>query len=181
IYTTRVETVTSCAPEITNCPAGSQALVTVTVPLTTTVCPVTETIVHTPGPAPSQPAGQPSNPAGQPSEAVSSQKPVGSGSVTKPSPTEPAAPVETLPCPDVVPQCLSTWIWSSGCTDNSDSNCYCPDAAFVENVFSCIYAYGASDEIISKATEFFQGICAPHIPENPAIITVPEKITTVIT
>ncbi|GJC83019.1 hypothetical protein ColLi_05857 [Colletotrichum liriopes] len=174
IYTTRVETVTSCAPEVTNCPANSHGLVTVTVPLTTTVCPVTETIVHTPGPAPSKPAGQP--PKG-----VSSEKPVGSGSVVKPSATKPATPVETLPCPDVVPQCLSSWIWSSGCTDNSDADCYCPDAKFVENVFSCIYAYGASDEVISKATQFFQGICAPHIPENPAIVTVPATITTAIT
>ncbi|WYZ39059.1 hypothetical protein EsH8_III_000973 [Colletotrichum jinshuiense] len=172
IYTTRVETVTSCAPEITNCPANSHGVVTVTVPLTTTICPVTETIVYTPSAT---------KPAGQPSQGVSSQKPVISSGVTKPSVTTPAAPVETLPCPDVVPQCLSSWIWSSGCADNSDADCYCPDAKFVENVFSCIYSYGASDEIISKATEFFQGICAPHIPENPAIVTVPATITNVIT
>ncbi|KAL0937818.1 extracellular serine-threonine rich protein [Colletotrichum truncatum] len=176
VYTTRVETVTSCAPEVTNCPAESRTVVvvTATVPLTTTVCPVTETIVHTPGVTPSVPAGKPS-------KQVSSEKPVLSSSVTKPSATIPSGPIETLPCPDVVPQCLSTWIWSSGCTDNSDSSCYCPDAAFVENVFSCIYAYGASDEIISKATEFFQGICAPHIPENPAIVTVPATLTSAIT
>ncbi|KAF9872176.1 adhesin protein Mad1 [Colletotrichum karsti] len=174
IYTTRIETVTSCAPEVTNCPAESRTpiIVTATVPLTTTVCPVTETIVHTPGA---------SKPVEQPSQGVSSQKPVGSGSVTKPSATIPAGPVETLPCPDVVPQCLSTWIFSSGCTDNSDASCYCPDAAFVEKVFNCIYSHGANDDIISKATEFFQGICAPHIPENPAIVTVPATIIPVIT
>ncbi|TDZ31745.1 hypothetical protein C8035_v000871 [Colletotrichum spinosum] len=184
IFTTRVETVTSCAPEVTNCPAESRSvvIVTATVPLTTTICPVTETIVHTPGSTPSvsKPAGQPSKPAGQPSKGVESEKPAVS-SVTKPSVTIPSGPVETLPCPDVVPQCLSSWIWSSGCTDNSDSGCYCPDAAFVENVFNCIYAYGADDSIISKATEFFQGICAPHIPENPAIVTVPATLTTAIT
>ncbi|KAF6810773.1 extracellular serine-threonine rich protein [Colletotrichum sojae] len=166
VYTTRVETVTSCAPNV-DCPANSHAVVTVTVPLTTTVCPVTETIVETPTPKPSKPAAQPS-------KEVSSEKPVASATI-------PAGPVETLPCPDVVPQCLSTWIWSSGCTDNSDAGCYCPDAAFVEKVFSCIYAYGADDEIISKATEFFQGICAPHIPENPAIVTVPATLTSAIT
>ncbi|KAI3541363.1 adhesin protein Mad1 [Colletotrichum abscissum] len=171
VYTTRVETVTSCAPEVTNCPAKSHAVVTVTVPVSTTICPVTETFVHTPG-VPSKPAA--TQPAGVPSQGVSSQKPVASVTV-------PAGPVETLPCPDVVPQCLSTWMFSSGCTDNSDVNCFCPDSKFVENVFSCIYSYGASDEIISKATQFFQGICAAHIPENPAIVTVPATITTAIT
>ncbi|KAF4871129.1 hypothetical protein CGCSCA1_v009653 [Colletotrichum siamense] len=173
VYTTRVETVTSCAPEVTNCPAESRTpiVVTATVPLTTTVCPVTETIVHTPGA---------SKPVEQPSKGASSEKPVAS-SVTKPSATIPAGPVETLPCPDVVPQCLSTWLFSSGCKDNSDASCYCPDSAFVENVFNCIYSHGASDDVISKATEFFQGICAAHIPENPAIVTVPATITTAIT
>ncbi|KAK1596958.1 adhesin protein Mad1 [Colletotrichum navitas] len=159
IYTTSVETVTSCAPEITNCPANHHAVVTRTVPLTTTVCPVTETIIHTPG----------------------SEKPVGSAPFVKPSGTKPAGPLETLPCPDVVPQCLSSWMWSTGCTANSDADCYCPDAQFVENIFSCIYAYGVSDDIISKATQFFQGICAPHIPQNPAIVTAPATITTALT
>ncbi|KAK2045181.1 hypothetical protein LZ31DRAFT_259383 [Colletotrichum somersetense] len=174
IYTTRVETVMSCAPEITNCPANSHAVVTRTVPLTTTVCPVTETIVHTPAPAPTKPVEQP--PKG-----VSSEKPVASVPVIKSSGTKPAGPVETLPCPDVVPQCLSSWMWSSGCTANSDADCYCPDAQFVENIFSCIYAYGANDDIISKATQFFQGICAPHIPQNPAIVTAPSAIIPAIT
>ncbi|KAK2003822.1 hypothetical protein LX36DRAFT_54506 [Colletotrichum falcatum] len=173
IYTTRVETITSCAPEITNCPANSHAVVTRTVPLTTTVCPVTETFVHTPAPAPTKPAGQPPK--------VDSEKPVASAPAVKPSAPQPAGPAETLPCPDVVPQCLSSWMWSSGCTANSDADCYCPDAKFVENIFSCIYAYGANDDIISKATQFFQGICAPHIPQNPAIVTAPATITTAIT
>ncbi|KDN72331.1 putative adhesin protein Mad1 [Colletotrichum sublineola] len=175
IYTTRVETVTSCAPEITNCPANSHAVVTRTVPLTTTVCPVTETIVHTPGTAPTKPAGQPviSVPAVKPS--APAVKP--SAPAVKPSAPQPAGPVQTLPCPDVVPQCLSTWMWSTGCTSNSDANCYCPDAKFVENMFACIYAHGVSDDIISKATKFFQGICAPHIPQNPAIVTGPATIT----
>ncbi|OHE93383.1 adhesin protein Mad1 [Colletotrichum orchidophilum] len=185
VYTTRVDTITSCAPEVTDCPARSHAVVTVTVAVSTTICPVTETYVHTPGvpskpaatqPAgvPSQPAGVPSQPAGIPPQGVSSEKPIATATI-------PAGPVETLPCPDVVPQCLSTWIWSSGCTDNSDANCYCPDAKFVEKVFSCIYSHGASDDIISKATKFFQGICAPHIPQNPAIVTVPATITNALT
>ncbi|KAK1986746.1 LOW QUALITY PROTEIN: hypothetical protein LZ30DRAFT_746255 [Colletotrichum cereale] len=147
IFTTRVET-------ITNCPANSHAVITHTVPFTISV---SATFVHTPAPAPTQPVKE-----------VSSEKPVG-----KPSAVQPAGPVETLPCPD----CLSTWMWSTGCTANSDADCYCPDAKFVENVFACIYAHGASDD----ATQFFQGICAPHIPENPAIVTAPAAIIPAVT
>lgn len=40
IYTTRIQTITSCPPTVTNCPNG-QHVTTVTVPLYTTVCPVT--------------------------------------------------------------------------------------------------------------------------------------------
>ncbi|KAI4600997.1 hypothetical protein KJ359_013162 [Pestalotiopsis sp. 9143b] len=45
VYTTRVHTVTSCAPTVTNCPAGSggEVVVTETIPLYTTVCPVATT------------------------------------------------------------------------------------------------------------------------------------------
>ncbi|KAL5331921.1 hypothetical protein ACEPPN_001461 [Leptodophora sp. 'Broadleaf-Isolate-01'] len=43
VCTTRVETITSCAPSVTNCPVGS--VTTKTIPLYTTVCPVTETEV----------------------------------------------------------------------------------------------------------------------------------------
>jgi hypothetical protein len=41
IYDTQTHTVTSCAPTVTNCPAGPHVTV-VTVPVTTTVCPVTQ-------------------------------------------------------------------------------------------------------------------------------------------
>ncbi|PGH07111.1 hypothetical protein AJ80_08048 [Polytolypa hystricis UAMH7299] len=43
IYTTEVETITSCAPEVPSCPADSTVVVTSTIPISTTVCPVTET------------------------------------------------------------------------------------------------------------------------------------------
>ncbi|KAK4155122.1 hypothetical protein C8A00DRAFT_32015, partial [Chaetomidium leptoderma] len=43
VYTTSVQTITSCAPAWTNCPAHSTVLTTVTIPISTTVCPVTET------------------------------------------------------------------------------------------------------------------------------------------
>ncbi|KAK3367036.1 hypothetical protein B0T24DRAFT_378887 [Lasiosphaeria ovina] len=90
------------------------------------------------------------------------------------------APVETLPCPDVVPSCLSTFILSVGCSDNSDSSCYCPDEIFVKNIFNCIYAHGATDQIVSEAVIFFQGICAQYVPTNPAIATG-ATVTTYIT
>ncbi|RFU30873.1 hypothetical protein B7463_g5437, partial [Scytalidium lignicola] len=40
IYTTSVSTIISCAPTVTNCPARSTVLTTVTIPVSTTVCPV---------------------------------------------------------------------------------------------------------------------------------------------
>jgi hypothetical protein len=62
-------------------------------------------------------------------------------------------------------------MFSVGCSDNSDSSCYCPDEIFVKNIFDCIYAHGESAEIVSEAVIFFQGICAPYAPSNPAIAT----------
>ncbi|KAI0097004.1 hypothetical protein GGR51DRAFT_486801 [Nemania sp. FL0031] len=90
-------------------------------------------------------------------------------------------PAETLPCPDVVPSCLNTWMFQVGCKDNTDSACYCPDNAFVNNIFACLYAHGESDEQISEAISYFQGICAPYVPTNPGIATGAETITTVLT
>lgn len=43
VYTTKEYTITSCGPEITNCPAHSTVVVTSTEVAYTTVCPVTET------------------------------------------------------------------------------------------------------------------------------------------
>jgi len=43
VYTTSVYTVTSCAPEVTNCPAKMGSVTTDIISLYTTVCPVTET------------------------------------------------------------------------------------------------------------------------------------------
>lgn len=50
VYTTRVYTITSCAPDVPNCPANQ--VTTETIPLYTTVCPVTAAATSTPvGPA----------------------------------------------------------------------------------------------------------------------------------
>ncbi|KZL84159.1 mixed-linked glucanase [Colletotrichum incanum] len=41
VYETNIKTITSCAPEVTNCPAkGTPIIVTEVVPVTTTICPV---------------------------------------------------------------------------------------------------------------------------------------------
>lgn len=158
IYEETVTTITSCRPEIPNCPKDKPteiAYVTVTVPKTTTVCPVTTTIKK-PRPGFPRPTSSPGKP-------------------------QPPVKLPELPCPDVVPSCLNTWLFTVGCLDNTDASCYCPDVAFVQNIFTCIYAYGQTDVIISQAVLFFQGICAPHAPHNPAIVTGAETITKVIT
>lgn len=67
------------------------------------------------------------------------------------------------------------------CKDNTDTACLCPNANYVNTVFECLYAHGKTDDIISDAIEYFQGICASHCGENPAIVTGAETITKVIT
>ncbi|KAL2062088.1 hypothetical protein VTL71DRAFT_6354 [Oculimacula yallundae] len=85
--------------------------------------------------------------------------------------TTPSGPIETAPCPAIVPSCLNTWLFLEGCTSNTDADCYCPSAQFVSNVFECLSAHAADDDEIAQAQTYFQGICAPHIPSNPAIVT----------
>ncbi|MCJ1319020.1 hypothetical protein MMC15_004352 [Xylographa vitiligo] len=53
VYTTQEITITSCAPTITNCPAESTVLTTITVAAYTTICPVTATMVPSSAAAPS--------------------------------------------------------------------------------------------------------------------------------
>ncbi|KAK0723951.1 hypothetical protein B0T21DRAFT_294198 [Apiosordaria backusii] len=89
-------------------------------------------------------------------------------------------PIETLPCPEVVPSCLNTFLFQVGCSDNTDAECYCPDALFVKNVYDCLYAHGSSDQVISEAVIFFQGLCAPWAGGNPAVVTAP-TVTTYLT
>ncbi|KAI1080173.1 hypothetical protein F5B20DRAFT_580569 [Whalleya microplaca] len=237
VYTTSVQTITSCAATVTNCPAHSTALTTVTVAVSTTVCPVTETLSATvPGsqpsgpatvpagtypagspsagspsspaagspsspaagspsspatvPAGTYPAGSPSSPAGS-SPGKSASSPAGSGVVSTPVATSatgavgttssPAGPVETLPCPSVVPSCLNTFLYVVQCKDNTDASCYCPDSTFTNSIFQCLYAHGESDQVISDAISYFQGICAPFVPTNPGIATGAQTITSVLT
>lgn len=156
IFETVVQTVTKCGPSIHNCPAknGTVVLTTVVVAVSTTICPVTETST---------------------AKALETTR-----THVAPPPPPPSPPAETLPCPDVVPRCLNTWIFLVGCKDNTDHGCYCPSQVFVENVFTCIFAHGETDIIISQAITFFQGICAPYVPKNPCIATGAATVTDAI-
>ncbi|KAH7305013.1 hypothetical protein B0I35DRAFT_484195 [Stachybotrys elegans] len=167
VFTTSVQTITSCGPEVPDCPAkGTTAIVTVTIPVSTTICPVTETITTVPG-VPTETAPAPVSP------------PVDTP-VTPPQ--TPEQPDEDLPCPAVVPKCLNTFFYLvDSCRDNTDAQCYCPNKDYVDEVFKCLYAHGESGDIIAEAVNFFQGICADKIPENPAIITGADDITQHIT
>lgn len=164
VFTTSVSTVISCGDNKPDCPGQSKTtVVTVSVPVSTTIYSVTTTTVVS-----SAPTLPPSS------------LPATGTTTSSTTTTSPVGPVNTLPCPDVVPQCLNTWLFQLGCKDNTDTACYCPDRTFAENVFQCFYAHGASDETISKAITFYQGICAPFIPGNPAIVTAP-TVTSYIT
>lgn len=80
--------------------------------------------------------------------------------------------------PDLLPQCVNTWIGQTDCKDNADSSCYCRDAEFVKKVMGCIEAWSDDDEKTQGAASYFQGICAQYVPQNPAIITAcPSKPT----
>ena len=192
IFTTTTSTVTSCAPEITGCPEGEDgsAVVTLTIPVTTTVCPVTETITrtHEPGQSTTEDSSPETPETSEAPENSDVQKTTEDSTVAttatrvtdQPTDSGPG-PKETLPCPEVVPSCLNTWLFELDCPDNTDTSCFCPSAAFVENVFTCIYAHGDSDSVISEAIHYFQGICAGHASENPGIITGINSITPIIT
>lgn len=180
VYSTSIQTITSCGPEVVSCPAGvsegTAATTTVVVAISTTICPVTatQTSVFTTSHAVTQTQGVPAEtptgeapPAGEsPESSTSELSPI--ASTTSESP---AAPTETLPCPSIVPACISTWNFVVGCVDNADASCYCPDANFVQNVYQCLYAYGDSDETVAEAIQYFQGICGSYAGNNPAVAT----------
>lgn len=180
VYSTSIQTITSCGPEVVSCPAevskGQTATTTVVVAVSTTICPVTatQTSVFTTSHAVTQTQGVPP-PAGESSPAESGSVPESSTSELSPiastTAESPAAPTETLPCPTIVPACISTWNFVVGCVDNADASCYCPDANFVQNVYQCLYAYGDSDETVAEAIQYFQGICGSYAGNNPAVAT----------
>jgi hypothetical protein len=171
IFTTSTQTITQCEPTVTDCPGNSVTTTVVTVAVSTTICPVTETLTTVESTTTASTPAE-SNPAATP--ATSTVAAGTSNAVTS------AKPIETLPCPGVVPSCLNTFLFDLGCTDNTDAECYCPEAKFVKNVYDCLYAHGETDAIIAEAVAYFQGICGKWAGENPAIATG-ATITTYIT
>ncbi|KAL4721967.1 hypothetical protein ACLX1H_011160 [Fusarium chlamydosporum] len=159
VYQTEVKTITSCGPEVTNCPitAGeTHAVVTETHAVSTTLYPVIETVTH------------------------KAPKPVQTGSDEKPQ--TPEAPKDGYEVPDVVPSCLNTFLdFVEDCKDNTDAACYCPSKDFVDNVFQCLYAHAENDDTVAQAVSFFQGICAPYVEKNPGIATGADSVTEHIT
>lgn len=188
VYSTSVQTITSCAPTVTDCPARtesqSEIVTTVVIAVSTTICPVTETqtSVFTTSHAVSMTVSVPaaSVPAESSATSVSpvQSNPAVSGSATitvvsgtTSTLTSVSTATQTLSYPSIVPACISTWNYIVGCVDNSDTSCYCPDSTFVAKVYDCLYAYGDSDETISEAVQYFQGLCGNYAGGNPAIVT----------
>ncbi|KAJ6445253.1 adhesin protein Mad1 [Purpureocillium lavendulum] len=171
VFTTSVTTITSCAPEIPNCPAkstGGTAVVTVTVPVSTTICPVTEVITKT-------------NPGGVPGTTVA--PPSGSApgtTVAPPSGSSPGPQPTGLPCPEVAPGCLNTWALKFGCKGGLDLQCVCPNKDLVKEVYGCIASYG-KDSDAGIAAMFIQGLCIKWAPSNPEIGKGPDAVSSVIT
>ncbi|KAI9903596.1 hypothetical protein N3K66_000125 [Trichothecium roseum] len=178
VYTTEVTTITSCGPEVPDCPAGGSTVVTQTVAVSTTVCPVTETITNphtTATNSPEEPDVPEETLPVPPAPTESPEQPETPENPENPDEDEPEEP---LPCPEVVPKCLNTWLHVvQECKNNLDVACFCPNKEFVEETYQCLYAYGETDDIVSEAVSFFQGICAPYVNENPGIVTDVDTIT----
>ncbi|KAL2122150.1 hypothetical protein VTJ04DRAFT_2605 [Mycothermus thermophilus] len=172
IFTTSTQTITQCEPTKTDCPGNSVTTVIVTIPVSTTICPVTETLTTTTVLTTETSSNLPVDTA-TPSDGVDTGSSTSADVVVSTSSgvVSSVSPVPTLDVPELVPRCLNTFIFTTGCSDNTDAACYCPDAVFVKNVYDCMYAHGTTDAIIAEAIAFFQGICGKYLPQNPGIAT----------
>ena len=95
-----------------------------------------------------------------------------SSSPASPASSSSAPPSYPTPnCPGLLPRCLNTWMYLSGCKDNADANCFCGNEDFIKKVMGCIGAWSGSDSETQAAASYLMGLCAPHVPNNPAIIT----------
>jgi hypothetical protein len=142
VVTTEV-TITKCGPTVTDCPVHSTVVIPSTYTLSTTVCTSETTEIS---------AGHPSLTQAPPS------------AITTSVATTP------VPCPELVPKCLNTWLSIPKCDSNSDAACFCPSSQFTDKVQSCIQAWGSSKQEIDSALSYFAGICAPYVANNPAIV-----------
>ncbi|CAI7626717.1 unnamed protein product [Penicillium glandicola] len=160
IWTTEEVTITKCPPTVTNCPAHSTVLSTSTYPLSTTVCPYTPVETKT-----------------STSHRAVHSDPSITHSISATAPTAPSPPAVTVPCPNVVPKCLNTWLTIPKCDSNSDAACFCPSGEFTGKVSGCIRAWSSSKEEEDSALAYFAGICAPFVPQNPAIVDIATTCT----
>lgn len=132
-----------------------------------------------------------------PSYNITSSYPIGSGSAPGySSPTAPAygssstenSPVTTSSVPtgytpkpespDTLPKCLNSWMYLTSCKGNDDYDCFCKDKEFMTKVYGCISAWSGSHDDTQGSTSYLMGLCAPYVPQNPAIITAcPSTVT----
>ncbi|KAL9127959.1 MAG: hypothetical protein Q9217_003272 [Psora testacea] len=163
VYTT----VTSCSQTTTHTNGGSTSVEiiptvsTVVVTSIKTICtkcvapPVTES---------------PLKSAGSPPESAVTSSP---GTIQEVVTTEVAhITVTTLPVTH------TTWITLTNCKDNSDSDCFCKDSDFTNNVQQCVSSWSNDAAVQQAALSYFAGICAPYAAVNPGIVVnVPSTIT----
>ena len=100
----------------------------------------------------------------------STATPLPATSSEAPKPSSPSYPPVDIT--DSVPKCMNSWLQISapGCKDNTDAKCYCVKPEFTKNVIDCLTARCGNDDDTRKALQYFIGICAEHIPENPKIV-----------
>jgi len=77
---------------------------------------------------------------------------------------------------------MNTWIKLTTCENNAASDCYCKDSGFTKSVQDCVSSWAGNAMEVQAALSYLAGICAPHVSQNPGIITnVPKTITLVPT
>jgi hypothetical protein len=62
-------------------------------------------------------------------------------------------------------------MFQANCKDNKDYPCYCKNSELITNVMGCIKAWAKDESDAKTAASFLMGLCAPFVPQNPAIIT----------
>jgi hypothetical protein len=62
-------------------------------------------------------------------------------------------------------------MFQANCKDNKDYACYCPKPELITNVMGCVKAWAKDENDANTAATFLMGLCAPFVPQNPAIIT----------
>ncbi|KAF1735422.1 hypothetical protein CRV24_004346 [Beauveria bassiana] len=98
--------------------------------------------------------------------------------ITSCGPEITSCPIKTPGGTHVVTVTIPMWLdEAKECKkDNTDAACYCKNSNFTDKVFGCLGAYSGSDQNVADAINFFQGICAEHVGENPNIATGAETI-----